>query len=156
MQMPSAVKTAENMSKHLTKEEKAARVEAESAVKPKRKKVKLKPPFWLGDKDSEARKLWASILKRMAGLDILDDLDTEMLATYCKQIEERTRLQMLLETGSYDSMKEMLAIDKQISSIDSISATYAERLGLTPSGRARLAAKRAQEAQDDPDGDLFG
>jgi len=36
---------------------------------------------------------------------------------------------------------------------------YAEKLGLTPSGRVRLAQKRAQAAaaaQADPDGDLFG
>ena len=36
---------------------------------------------------------------------------------------------------------------------------YAEKLGLTPSGRVRLAQKRAQaaaESRADPDGDLFG
>ena len=33
---------------------------------------------------------------------------------------------------------------------------YAEKLGLTPSGRARLAQKRAQAAAPDPDSDLFG
>ena len=34
---------------------------------------------------------------------------------------------------------------------------YAEKLGLTPSGRVRLAQKRAQAAAEpDPDGDLFG
>ena len=36
---------------------------------------------------------------------------------------------------------------------------YAEKLGLTPSGRVRLAQKRAQaaaEARTDPDSDLYG
>ncbi len=33
---------------------------------------------------------------------------------------------------------------------------YAEKLGLTPSGRVRLAQKRAQAAAEEPDGDLFG
>lgn len=34
---------------------------------------------------------------------------------------------------------------------------YAEKLGLTPSGRVRLAQKRAQTAAEpEPDGDLFG
>lgn len=33
---------------------------------------------------------------------------------------------------------------------------YAEKLGLTPSGRVRLAQKRAQAAAEDPDSDLFG
>ena len=33
---------------------------------------------------------------------------------------------------------------------------YAEKLGLTPTGRVRLAQKRAQAAAPEPDGDLFG
>jgi P27 family predicted phage terminase small subunit len=33
---------------------------------------------------------------------------------------------------------------------------YAEKLGLTPSGRVRLAQKRAQAAEAGPDDDLFG
>lgn len=33
---------------------------------------------------------------------------------------------------------------------------YAEKLGLTPSGRVRLAQKRAQAAAEEPDADLFG
>ena len=33
---------------------------------------------------------------------------------------------------------------------------YAEKLGLTPSGRVRLAQRRAQEAAAEPDDDLFG
>ena len=34
---------------------------------------------------------------------------------------------------------------------------YAEKLGLTPAGRVRLAQKRAAAAEaKDPDGDLFG
>lgn len=33
---------------------------------------------------------------------------------------------------------------------------YAEKLGLTPSGRVRLAQKRAQAAAAEPDDDLFG
>ena len=33
---------------------------------------------------------------------------------------------------------------------------YAEKLGLTPSGRVRLAQKRAQTSAEEPDGDLFG
>lgn len=33
---------------------------------------------------------------------------------------------------------------------------YAEKLGLTPSGRVRLAQKRAQAAAEEPDSDLFG
>jgi hypothetical protein len=34
--------------------------------------------------------------------------------------------------------------------------TYADKLGLTPTGRVRLAQKRAEAATFDPDGDLYG
>lgn len=33
---------------------------------------------------------------------------------------------------------------------------YAEKLGLTPSGRVRLAQRRAKAAAEEPDDDLFG
>lgn len=33
---------------------------------------------------------------------------------------------------------------------------YADKLGLTPSGRVRLAQRRAQAAAEEPDSDLFG
>lgn len=157
--MPTKVKSTENMSKHLTREELAARTEAEAEVRPKRETVRLEPPKWLGKKTSKARKLWNSVLARMEGLDILDDLDAEMLAVYCRNVELRTTLQERLDAAlAAEALpgKETLAIAKQISTIDGHIAGYAERLGLTPSGRARLAMKRAEAAEEDPDGDLFG
>ena len=60
------------------------------------------------------------------------------------------------------------AVAEAVSKLDTVSGKmqslernilqYAEKLGLTPSGRVRLAQKRAQAAAGsrDPDGDLFG
>ena len=51
------------------------------------------------------------------------------------------------------------AVSGKMQSLERNILQYAEKLGLTPSGRVRLAQKRAQaaaEARADPDGDLFG
>ena len=51
------------------------------------------------------------------------------------------------------------AVSGKMQSLERNILQYAEKLGLTPSGRVRLAQKRAQaaaEARADPDGDLYG
>lgn len=155
--MPTPVKSSENMSKHMTKAEKSARQEAEASVRPPRDKVKLRPPPWMNRKGPEM-KHWKSILKRMEGIDILDDLDAESLGIYCKQLVERETLQeeLRLAREASESSKTVLAYSKQLTALDGRISEYAEKLGLTPSGRVRLAQKRAEAAGEDPNGDLFG
>lgn len=75
--MPTPAKSMDAMSKNLTRDEKDARSQAEASVIPDRGEVNLKKPSWLTGK---GKKYWDSILARMAGTAILDDLDTEMLA----------------------------------------------------------------------------
>ena len=51
------------------------------------------------------------------------------------------------------------AVSGKMQSLERNILQYAEKLGLTPSGRVRLAQKRAQaaaEARADPDSDLYG
>ena len=50
------------------------------------------------------------------------------------------------------------AVSAKMQSLERNILQYAEKLGLTPSGRVRLAQKRAAAAAEsrDPDGDLFG
>ena len=50
------------------------------------------------------------------------------------------------------------AVSGKMQSLERNILQYAEKLGLTPSGRVRLAQKRAAAAAEnkDPDGDLFG
>ena len=86
--MPKAAKTLDNMSKNLTKAERSAREDAEAAVMPERTVVKLKPPAYVRS-DKVAAKYWRGILKRMEGISLLDDLDTEILAVYCSMISRR-------------------------------------------------------------------
>lgn len=157
--MPTPTKTTDAMAKHLTKAELEARTAAESGVVPGRAEVVLKKPPWL---TGRGKKYWDQILARMQGTVILDDLDTEMLAIYCAQLQERDALQADLKAArnpkdGEPDMELILSITKQLNAKDSKIRDFANDLGCTPSGRVRLAAKRAAHAEEaDPYGDLFG
>ena len=158
--MPTPAKTLDAMSKNLTRDEKDARLEAEASVNPDRGEVNLKRPSWLTGK---GKRYWDSILARMAGTAILDDLDAEMLAIYCAQLQERDALQTDLKKarspgkGEESDMELILSLTKQLNAKDAKIRDYASDLGCTPSGRVRLAQKRSAAALEaDLDGDLFG
>ena len=156
--MPTPAKALDAMSKNLTSDEKDARSQAEASVIPDRGAVTLKKPAWL---TGRGKKYWDSILERMDGTAILDDLDAEMLAIYCSQLQERDALQKDLANArkaDEPDMELILALTKQLNAKDSKIRDYASDLGCTPSGRVRLAQKRAAAAvaEIDPNGDLFG
>lgn len=164
--MPSAVKTLENMSKNLTRTEREARAQAEAGLV--RPAVKLKQPSHIrGDK--LAGRYWRTILKRMEGIELLDDLDSETLGIYCSMLSRRDTMDALCRQLMTDSAADGLDTEQRLELLDKADGLlvklqnhektilqYAERLGLTPSGRVRLARKRAEAAQVAPDGDLFG
>lgn len=166
--MPTASKTVATMSKHLTKSEIEAREAAENGVIPQRDEVKLEIPA-IVKRDSIAKKYWISILERMDGLSILDDLDSEMLSGYCLQLARRDRLVSLHTKLTREAAKgknpdvDLRMVDKldtltaKLSKLDTGLLAYADKLGLTPTGRARLAQKRAETENKavDPDADLF-
>ena len=135
--MSANAKPLENQTKHLTNAEKAARQAAEEAYLPNRK-AKLKMPEAV-KADKAAASFWRSILKRMEGTGILDDLDAEILGIYCLGLSRRDELK---------EIKPLLALEKQL-------LAYADKLGLTPESRVRLARKRAAQETEaiDP---LFG
>ena len=155
--MPTPTKSADAMSKHMTKDEKDARQQAEASVNPDRGEVVLKKPPWL---TGRGKKYWDSILDRMEGTSILDDLDTELLAIYCAQLQERDALQADLKKarGAEDPDPDLIkSLNKQIDGKDRLIKDYGSALGCTPEGRVRLAQKRAAKvAEVDVDGDLFG
>lgn len=158
--MPTPAKTLDAMSKNLTRDEKDARLAAEESVTPERAEVVLRRPPWLTGK---GKKYWDSILVRMEGTAILDDLDAEMLAIYCAQLQERDALQADLKKarspkdGEEPDMELILSLTKQLNAKDSKIRDFASDLGCTPSGRVRLAQKRSAAAGEiDSNGDLFG
>ena len=167
--MPAQAKTLDNMEKHLTEAERAARAAAEAEVMPQRDKINLKAPAVVG-KDKAAKKYWTSILKRIEGLVLLDELDSEMLAGYVLMLSRRDQLtavsrELMAAASNVENPEaalEMVAkldgLTSKLQSLERNLLSYAEKLGLTPSGRVRLAQKRAQAAasESDPADDLFG
>lgn len=162
--MPTQTKSLENMTKHLTNAEKEARQAAESSLRRENARLK-KPTFVTGP----AAKLWTLTLQRMEGIELLDDLDSEILGLYCDQMARRNELERLRKKILREYAKRSKTDDdaiKYLEQADGLAAKvaslerqilqYAEKLGLTPSGRIRIARRRAEGAQPEPDDDLFG
>jgi len=124
--------------KHYTKAELLEKAESAQKV---RSKVKLTMPSWVAT-DPEAAAIWQDILKNLKGLDLLDNLDTTTLATYCTLMAAAQRALATEDTQTFNRLS-------------TTALNYAKALGLTPTGRKRLArAKTDQRA--DPLSDLFG
>lgn len=170
--MPTPVKSLDNMTKNLTSEERELREQAEEGVIPDRgRESRMEKPAIM-TKNAAAGRYWKKILERMEGLVILDDLDSDALGVYCVMMaryESQCKLLSLAAKQLKDAKDAPQAIADAAAKLDAVSGKmqslernilqYAEKLGLTPSGRVRLAQKRAQAAAEqraDPDGDLFG
>ena len=157
--MPTPVKTLDNMSKHLTREEREAREGQEDTTLPTRK---LKRPKLI-TQDKAAGKHWTRILKDMDGLEILDVLDTDALAIYCAKLARRDDLQAkyLQVREQYNdspenaTLRNMINLSAELQSVERDLLAYAGKLGLTPESRARLARRLAEQEAGDPDDDLF-
>lgn len=169
--MPTPPKALDSMTKNLTAEERVLRERAEKGVIPDRgREVKLEKPAIM-TKNTAAGRYWRKVLERMQGLVILDDLDSDALGVYCVMMaryEQQCRLLALVSRQLKEAKDDPEAVAEAVSKLDTVNGKmqslernilqYAEKLGLTPSGRIRLAQKRAEQAaaKVDPDGDLFG
>lgn len=132
--------------KHWTKDEIERRQAAAQKLK-RKKKIKLKMPDWL---DESAAKVWKKTIKDFSGLDILDKVDEDVLAIYCDAVARQREASMNARDGT------MLAIEnaRLAQSYARIVIQYADKLGINPNSRARLAKKIADE-KGDPNADLF-
>lgn len=151
--MPSNVVRLENMSKHLTKEERKRREQAESAQC--RRLVRLLEPDTVKE-DPRSHGYWKKTVALLKGLDLLDNADADMLGKYCTISARSDMLTSALNSsggGLGMTYEELL---KRIEASERMLLSYAEKLGLTPTGRARLAVKKAQKKAEDPDADLYG
>ena len=170
--MPTPPKALEHMSKNLTEEERKLREQAEEGVIPDRGRESWLERPAIMTKNAAAARYWRKVLQRMEGLAILDDLDSDALGVYCVMMA-RYEVQCRLLAQAAKELKAAAGAPEEVaeavSKLDTVSGKmqslernilqYAEKLGLTPSGRVRLAQKRAQaaaEARADPDGDIFG
>jgi len=82
--------------------------------------------------------VWNRVITSAKDMELLDNLDTEILATYCLasgKIEETSSTAITLE-----SIKELQAWAR-------IQKTCADGLGFTPAARAKLVKKKADEIE---------
>ena len=128
--------------KHYTKAEIDSR--AAAAAKLSRTNVKLKIPAFLKTKAcAPAYKIWKEIVKEGLEIDLFDNVDSRILADFC-------RYQALLE----EELERTFPNQKVIDRLGKTTLAYAEKLGLTPTARARLAVKQAAKAQDSAENEL--
>lgn len=152
--MATAGKVLDNMTKHLTLAETAARAEAEGELLTHVELSPDKPPALLKG-DAAARRYWAAILGRMDNVLLLDSLDTEVMAIYCAMLSRRDKLQRASRAKDLEP-KDAAALSTELQKLEKSILSYAKDLGLTPAGRAQLARKRAAAVEVDPDADLYG
>lgn len=94
-------------------------------------------------------KVWKSILKKLKGIDLLDDLDSELLAIYCDALVNYRQCSRGMRIIGQDG--EIVAAEDRIKTTQAwarIVTAYADKLGLTPGGRARLAKRKAEQTLD--------
>ena len=168
--MPTLPKALDSMTKNLTAEERALREQAEKGVIPDQIWQKGFSHLQTIPHGSIAGRYWKKVLERMRGLVILDDLDSDALGVYCVMMaryEQQCKLLALVSKQLKEAKDDPEAVSEAVSKLDTVNGKmqslernilqYAEKLGLTPSGRIRLAQKRAEQAAvKDPDSDLFG
>lgn len=152
--MATAGKVLDNMTKHLTLAETAARAEAEGELVSHVELSPDKPPALLKG-DRAARRYWSEILGRMDNVLLLDSLDTEVMAIYCAMLSRRDKLQKASRAKGIEP-KDAAALSTELQKLEKSILSYAKDLGLTPAGRAQLARKRAAAVEVDPDADLYG
>ena len=70
-------------------------------------------------------------------ISLFDNVDNRILADYC-------RYQALLE----EELERNFPSGKEIDRLGKLTLAYAEKLGLTPTARARLAVKRANQSDE--------
>lgn len=145
--MPTPIQSAEKMSvggsaggKHWTRAEVEARQAAEAGAR--RMSVNLRVPEWLGE---EARKVWRSIVRKLDGIELLDNLDADMLAIYCDAMVHYRQASKVIGMPDRDNPEEDV---KAAQSWARIVSAYAEKLGLSPNARARLAKKKVEKPVD--------
>jgi P27 family predicted phage terminase small subunit len=133
--------------KHWTAAQVAARKKA--AEKVRRKKVQLIAPDWLS---SGALFIWNRVVTDAAEINLLDNLDIDLLTTHCDAVDKYQTLSRQIGNP------EILTADEDIKTLQAwariISAT-SEKLGFTPSARARLIKKTADADLGDTFGDQF-
>jgi len=133
--------------KHWTKKDISAREESAKAFE-RQDNASITPPIWL---TKDALPIWNKKISEIAGLsggkDMLDALDSEILALFCeavakyKKVANKSRL-------TTDDHRILQTYMRRI-------LEYSERLGFAPYARTRLIKKHADEPLKDKFGEKF-
>jgi P27 family predicted phage terminase small subunit len=138
--MPTKAVSSEVMEagsgKHWTRAEREARKAASEGIKRKTRRS-INAPAWLS---KDAKQVWNRVLSSTKGVELLDNMDTEILAVYCDSYAAYKEL-TLQKSKTLDDIKALQAYSR-------IIAQYADKLGLNPTSRARLVKKKADKIKD--------
>ncbi|HWQ59045.1 MAG TPA: P27 family phage terminase small subunit, partial [Clostridia bacterium] len=98
---------------------------------------------------------WMEIKRKIKGINLLDDVDCDMLGIYCHLLARRERILFpnpddKIEDNDVDAIvTAMLKVHVDyMMTLERLIAQYAEKLGLTPGGRARLAKREAEKPRE--------
>ena len=170
--MPTPTKRTDQMTKHLTKAEREKREAAEQTTMKARGKPRRVPAIVKADKT--AASYWEHIWKGMEELEILDTVDQYALASLCSLLSMRDKLAEVvpelmirisehatdLDADGLMAMADVLGSCNALSlkrlKIEAQCLQLEDKLGLTPSGRSRLAVHKQEAEAADKDDDLFG
>ena len=121
-----------------------------------REGVELVMPEYLQE-DAVAQKFWEQICADAEEFKLFDNLDCDVLGTYCSIMSRVVMLRRKYWSAIKGHRKntEILSISKELRFQESLQLNYAGKLGLTPEARMRLAQKIVIP-DDDPDDDLYG
>jgi len=150
--MPKNVVATANSCKHLTTDQKKARETAEQELQ--REKVRMEMPLFVKN-DKRAVFYWDKAVRLMKDITLHDNLDTDMLAAYCVISSRWERLQELINE-QLDEKKFDDRIFARVEAAEKNRLAYAEKLGLTPTSRLRMAKKRAEKKPTGVNDDLYG
>ena len=129
----------EGGAKHWTRAQLDAREKA--AAQAKRKKPKsINAPKSLS---KEGLKIWNRVMASVKGIDLLDNMDTELLEAYCETVAKARELSSRPnDKMSTDDVKAYQAYIR-------LQKSLANELGLSPASRARLVKKKADQIEDE-------
>lgn len=152
--MPTPPKKLGNIKKHLTSEEIKKREAAEAATVKSEKRRYIKKPPKIAE-NPQAKAIWNRTVRALEGIELLENADADTLAQYCMI---SARIKMLEEKlFGEGATSEDVALISRLEAAERLQLAYADKLGLTPQGRARLAVRIAQAPEEPPEEkDLYG
>lgn len=156
VRLPAAI-PMEFSSKHLTKSEKENKQYAKASVTPR---VRLKVPAAIRD-NVNYYAIWKKVLKLYDGTELLNALDTDMLARYCIETDAlnwmyNLRGEMNFCNSDPGNVELIAKIETRIEAKTKMLNQMALALYMTPRARAgAVPQKPDKDAGDDPNADMF-